>query len=102
VNTKMEASISPDNLQLVRLITDEGVWFIGYIIDDAIRVLDVVTDGQSAAEMTGCRLRLKPITFDYLRSNNISWHIEPHEQPLPALEPPERWPTPEEVLEWRL
>lgn len=94
-------SITPE-LHLVRVVLEENYWLIGYVVDEAVRVLDVVENGQSLAEMTGRWPRLKPVTFEYLRTHDFSWRIEPYEEDLQTLEPPERWPTPEEVMAWNL
>ena len=93
-------ALSANDLKLVRLVIkgEDDVWFVGYVVGDEIRVIDVLTDGRSSAELTGCRRRLRPMKFEYFHQKNIDFYIEPHDEPLFPLEPPERYPTPEEVL----
>ena len=98
----MKKNFPKSALQLVRVTLKDDVWFIGYVVDGALRVLDVVQENRSVAEMTGSWPRMKPIPLDEIRKRGFCCHIEDYSESLPTLIPPDRWPTADEVLQWKM
>jgi hypothetical protein len=70
-NTGEETEVSLDRVHL-----GDDYYIDGHIVGNTIKAHDIVENGQSAMQMTGQPLNLKPISFDYLKKEGFTPRIE--------------------------